>query len=92
MAVLGGLLLMGVGIGMLICWIMVLIKLFQNEGPLWGILGIICGLYALIWGWMNADKYNLRKIVTIWTVLFVAYIVLYILVGGAMMSRMAVPS
>ena len=67
---------------------MVLIKLFQNEGPLWGILGIICSLYALIWGWMNADKYNLRKVVTIWTILVVAFLVLYFVAGASMMSQM----
>lgn len=82
MAMLLSLLSVAIGIGSIICWVMVLIKLFQNEGPLWGILGIICALYALIWGWMNADKYNLRKIVMIWTALAVVGIVLNLLVGG----------
>ena len=81
LAMLLSLLLILVVIGSIICWVMVLIKLFQNEGPLWGILGIICGLYALIWGWMNADKYNIRKIVMIWTALVVAMIVLQVLTG-----------
>jgi len=53
-------------IASLICWIMVLIKMF-SEGALKGILGIICGLYAFIWGWMNAGKYNLRNIMLVWT-------------------------
>ena len=34
---------------------MVLIKLFPAEGPLKGILAIVCGLYAYVWGWMNSD-------------------------------------
>lgn len=52
----------------LVCWIMVLIKMFPAEGPLKGILAIICGLYAFIWGWMNASRFNLRNIMLIWTI------------------------
>ena len=52
----------------LVCWIMVLIKMFPAEGALKGVLGIICGLYAFIWGWMNASRFNLRNIMLIWTV------------------------
>ena len=70
----------------------VLIKLFQNEGPLWGILGIICGIYTLVWGWMNADKLNIRKIMMIWTILIVAQIILYFLVGGSMLSSGMMPA
>lgn len=52
----------------LVCWIMVLIKMFPAEGPLKGILAIICGLYAFIWGWMNATRLNIKNIMMIWTV------------------------
>lgn len=88
MEILLSLILIAISIGSVICWIMVLIKLFQNEGPLWGILGIICALYALIWGWMNADKYNIRKIVLIWTILVVVGFVMNFLVGGLVASRL----
>ncbi len=47
-------------LGCVICLVIVLIKLFQNEGALKGILGLICGLYTFIWGWMNATKLNIR--------------------------------
>ena len=33
----------------IVCWIMVLIKMF-NVSVLQGIFGIICGLWAFIWG------------------------------------------
>jgi hypothetical protein len=59
----------------LVCWIMVLLKMFPAEGTLKGILAIICGLYAFIWGWMNASKFNLRNIMLIWTVAIVASVV-----------------
>jgi hypothetical protein len=65
-----------VGLGCLICFIIVLIKLFQNEGALKGILGLICALYTFIWGWMNANRYGIRNIMMIWTLLFIIQFVL----------------
>ena len=69
-------------LGWLICFIIVLIKLFQNEGALKGILGLICALYTFIWGWMNANKLNLKTIMLIWTVLIIVCIVLNVATGG----------
>lgn len=46
-------------IGSILIWIsgiVVLVKLFQTEGLLKGILGLICMLYTFIWGW-NATIY-----------------------------------
>ncbi len=74
MALILSLLVLAVGAGVLVCWIMVLIKIFKTEGPLYGILGIICNLYALVWGWMNADKQNIRQLMMIWTGLIVVYL------------------
>ncbi len=67
----------------LICFIIVLIKQFQNAGAVHGIIGIItCGLWTLIWGWMNSGKLNIRNIMLIWTLLLVVYFVLVIMSGG----------
>jgi hypothetical protein len=60
----------------LICWIMVLIKMFPAEGAVKGILAIICALYAFIWGWMNAAKYNLRNIMIAWTIAIIVSVVM----------------
>jgi len=79
-----GLLAMLVGIGCLICFIIVLIKLFQNEGALKGILGLICGLYTFIWGWMNSERLAIRNIMMIWTLLAVIQLVLNFVFGVAM--------
>jgi hypothetical protein len=79
-----GILAMLVGIGCLICFIIVLIKLFQNEGALKGILGLICGLYTFIWGWMNSDKLGIRNIMMIWTLLIIIQLVLNFVFGVAM--------
>jgi hypothetical protein len=76
MAMLLGLVAILVGIGSLVCFIIVLIKLFQNEGALKGILGLICSLYTFIWGWMNADRLNIKQLMMIWTALILGSIVL----------------
>jgi len=73
-----------VGLGCLICFIIVLIKLFQNEGALKGILGIICSLYTFIWGWINADKLGIKNIMLIWTLLIIVSLLLNFVFGVAM--------
>lgn len=69
-------------IGCVICWIIVLIKIFQNDGALKGILGVICSLFAFIWGWMNATRLNIKTIMMAWTVLLIVYFILAWLSGG----------
>jgi len=75
-------LLLVVGLGSLICWIIVLTKLFPAEGLLLGILGIICALYTFIWGWMHAGQQGLRKIMQIWTACVVVVIILRVVFMG----------
>jgi hypothetical protein len=62
------------GVASIICWIMVLIKMFSSE-VLQGVLGLICGLWAFIWGWMHADEYGLKTIMMVWTVCIILGIV-----------------
>lgn len=66
----------------LVCWIMVLVKMFPAEGALKGVLAIICGLYAFVWGWMNATRFNLKTIMLIWTVAMIISIVGNMMAGG----------
>jgi hypothetical protein len=49
--------------------IVVLVKLFQKEGVLKGILGLICMLYTYIWGWMHVkdESLNIKTWMWIWT-------------------------
>ena len=65
-----------VGIGSLVCFVIVVIKLFQQKGVLHGILGIICGLYTFIWGWMEAGKLGIKNIMLIWTALIIVSLAL----------------
>ena len=64
-----------VGLGSLVCWIMILIKLFNDEGALKGILGIICGIYAFIWGWQKAGVHNHKNVMIAWSICLVLGII-----------------
>jgi hypothetical protein len=76
-----------VGLGSLVCFVIVLIKQFQTAGPLHGIIGLItCGIWTFIWGWMRATTLGLKNIMLIWTVLAVAAIVLNMMGGMAALS------
>jgi hypothetical protein len=67
-----------------VCWILVLVQMFkQSVGK--GILGLICGLYAFIWGWMNSNL-GLKNIMLLWT----AAIVLGF-IGGAIGGFSMIP-
>ncbi len=67
-------------IASLVLFILVLIKLFKKEGILLGILGIICGLYTFIWGWINHKKQNITNIMIAWSIIFA--IMLYLQLTG----------
>lgn len=63
------------GIVSVVCWVMTLIKMFtdtEKGGVVHGIIGIICGIWALIWGWINAGRLNHQKVMVIWTIAIVA--------------------
>jgi len=82
-----------VGIGSLVCGIMVLVKQFQTDGPLHGIIGIVtCLLWTLIWGWINATKLNIKKLMMIWSALIVVGLgiqgITAVVAGGAAAKEM----
>lgn len=87
MLAIGLVLLVVGGIGSLVCWIMILIKMFQNDKPLIGILGILCGLWAFIWGWMKSSSLGLKKTMMLWSACFVLSIVGNVIYGAAMVSK-----
>lgn len=69
-------------VGCIICQIIVAIKIFQNDGALKGILALICGLFGLIWGWMNSSRLGIKNIMMIWTVLIIVYAICAAMGGG----------
>jgi hypothetical protein len=82
-----------VGFGSLICFILVLIKQFQNAGAVHGIIGIItCGIWTFIWGWMNATKLNIKNLMLIWTLLIVIGIIFNVVFGAFFALPGALPT
>lgn len=68
-------------VGTFIAWIagiFVLIKLFQKEGLLKGILGLICMLYTFIWGWQNIknEDLKLKTWMYVWTAAIILGVIL----------------
>ena len=80
------------GLGALACLIMVLIPLFKEKGPGLGILGVLCGIFTYVWGWINIKKHNLKKIMIIWTACIVVWMIGYgVMMAGLVKSGMANP-
>ncbi len=75
------------GIVSLVCWIMVLIKMFE-ESVVQGIIGIICSLWAFIWGWMNVEKNAQKNIMLIWTIAIIVALIVQFAFGASMMPEM----
>jgi hypothetical protein len=57
-----------------VCWIIVVIKMFQTAGVIQGILGLICAFWAFIWGWMNRDKVG-KNLMTLWTLVWILAVI-----------------
>lgn len=70
-------------IASLVCFIIVLTKLFPKEGVGMGIFGIICGIYTFIWGWQNANALDIRTLMIVWSFCIGINIVANVLVSGS---------
>jgi len=60
--------------------IFVLVKLFQQEGFVKGLLGLICMVYTFIWGWQNIGKEELK--LKTWMYVWTGAIILGIIIGA----------
>jgi hypothetical protein len=79
-------------LAILVCFIIVLIKQFQNAGAVHGIIGIVtCSIWTFIWGWMNATKLNIKNLMLAWTVLILVCIVLQFVFGASMLPYYGYP-
>ena len=72
----------------IIIFFIVLIKLFKTEGALKGILGFLCGLYTFIWGWLKHRELQMTKLMTLWSIIFIIFMVGTPLVGTAEIMKM----
>ena len=70
------------GLAAFVCFIIVLVKMFQNGQTMSGVISIItaCGgigqIIALVIGWQNADRWMIRNLMMVYTVTFIGAIVL----------------
>jgi predicted Zn-dependent protease len=72
-----------------VIFIIMLIKSFKQGGVLHGLLGLITfGLYTYIWGWIKSKELHLFKMMLVWTILWVASIVLPVFVGSAEVMKL----
>lgn len=69
-----------VSLGVLVCWIIILVKMFQNGHTVAGILSIvICcvgWIIALVVGWQNVDRWRIRPLMYTYTGLLIANFIL----------------
>lgn len=84
MAIIGGILAFIGGIGMLVFWIMTLVKQFKSGETLWGVLSIFIGILAPIWCFMNGHKDLGIKFI----VAFVVYLIGFIIIMAGAASQM----
>ncbi|WDI40678.1 hypothetical protein [Bremerella sp. P1] len=77
------------GIVSLVCFILIIVKMFQNDDSTLGIICIVTifcgigGLIAFVMGWINAGKYNASQLMLIWTGAIVGSVILNI-IGSAL--------
>jgi len=82
-------------LGSLICFILVLIQMFQRGNVALGVVCIVLifcgigGLIAFIYGWMNAKEWGIKNVMLAWTALIVVGIVLG--VGAAVLAPALLP-
>ncbi len=86
-----GILVWLVLLAVVVVQILVVVKMFQNAGALHGILGLICGIYAYIWGWMNSNKLGIKNLMIIWTVLIILYFILAATLGASFSYGVGTP-
>lgn len=87
------------GLAAFVCFILIVVKMFQNDKSTLGILSIVlffCAgigyFMAFIVGWINAAAWNARNIMLAWTVCFVISVLLsglsFVALMGQAMSEM----
>ncbi len=76
------------GIGSLICFIIVVVKMFQHGDTTPAILSlvlILCvgigGIVAFVFGWMKAGVYGIQNLMLIWTGCVIGGVLFNVLAG-----------
>jgi hypothetical protein len=70
------------GLASLACWIMTLIRMFGDKtdgGTLKGVLGILCPIWAFIWGWMTVGKHKTNQLMLVWSAVIAVGIIVNVM-------------
>ena len=86
-----------VGLGSLVCFVLVVIQMFKHGQTGLGVISIVLlfcfgigALIAFIYGWIKANEWNIKNVMLIWTVLIGISILLNIIgvvVGVSMLPQ-----
>ena len=87
------------GIASLVCFILVLVKMFQDGQTGLGVVCIVLTfcigvgpLIAFIVGWINAQKWNIRNVMLVWTIAvvlnFVSAGLYFTYIGGQLQQQL----
>ena len=72
-----GIPLMFVTLASFVCFVLVLVKQFQNGGVVHGIVGIVtCGIWTFVWGWLKSGRLDFRVLMLVWTTLIIVNVVI----------------
>ncbi len=52
----------------LVCFIIMVIELFKEQGILLGVLGILCVLFTFIWGWIKVGEHGKSTVMIVWSI------------------------
>jgi hypothetical protein len=75
------------GLVCVVCWIVTLVKIFKSSVGL-GILGLVCGLFAFVYGWVKVKEHNNKVVMILWSVAMVIQLVLPLLGGMALITSL----
>lgn len=75
-----------VGLFGVVLHIMLLVKLFKHGGAGLGILGIFCGPFTFIWGWMKSNQFGMKKLMTWLTIAIIVSAIAYAAGAAAFFS------
>jgi hypothetical protein len=82
----------------LACFVMVVVKMFQNSQTALGIVCIVlalCGigiLIAFVYGWIKSSEWNIKNLMLVWTGCIVANILLAVVGIATGLTQIPAPA
>lgn len=81
-------------LGSLVCFVLVVVKMFQNNQTNLGIVSLVLllccgigGLVAFVFGWVKSKEWNILPVMLAWTLLTVVSLVLTVIQLPAKMAE-----